>query len=379
MLLDLLSGNLREPAECIVKVGAAKQEITDLYPFLTEVTVDTRRDRAAVATLRFETRRDEQGHWSVQDAGVFAPWEPILIEAAFGSYSEEVMRGYVREVRADYPSDAGSATVSVECQDDSLALDREHLRREWGAEAPVTDYAIVSEITVQRHGLRLHADCAQGLGGLVLLQDTTDNRFLRERAAANGYELIFHAGEVYFGSMRVDAKPQSTILVYAGADTHCVHVSIRDDGHQPDKVAFDIADEQGDGVTRQVLTPDLSLLGTESADSTDAGLDEFTWTMSRRGGRNADELAARAQQLANQQSMRVRAEGELDGSLYAHVLRVGEPVPLDGVGQRYGGVYYVDSVNHRFDMQGYKQRFTLLRNAYGDNIESAASPLAGLI
>ena len=37
-LLNLLSVKFREPAECIIKVGAAGEEITDLYPFLVEVT-----------------------------------------------------------------------------------------------------------------------------------------------------------------------------------------------------------------------------------------------------------------------------------------------------------------------------------------------------
>ena len=47
------------------------------------------------------------------------------------------------------------------------------------------------------------------------------------------------------------------------------------------------------------------------------------------------------------------------------MLRVGEPVEVDGVGERYSGTYYVDSVTHRFDARGYEQRFSLLRNALG--------------
>jgi len=64
----------------------------------------------------------------------------------------------------------------------------------------------------------------------------------------------------------------------------------------------------------------------------------------------------------------VVAEGELDGSLYGHVLRVGLPVGLDGVGDRHSGIYYVDRVTHVFDANGYRQQFTLLRNAVGDNL-----------
>jgi phage protein D len=47
------------------------------------------------------------------------------------------------------------------------------------------------------------------------------------------------------------------------------------------------------------------------------------------------------------------------------VLRVGEPVDVDGVGDRYSGTYYVAGVTHRFTARGYDQKFSLLRNALG--------------
>ena len=56
-------------------------------------------------------------------------------------------------------------------------------------------------------------------------------------------------------------------------------------------------------------------------------------------------------------------------------MRVGEPVGVDGVGECYGGIYYVDTVRHQFNMEGYRQTFTLLRNAYGDNLGSGAGSL----
>jgi hypothetical protein len=70
----------------------------------------------------------------------------------------------------------------------------------------------------------------------------------------------------------------------------------------------------------------------------------------------------------NELSLKVKAEGEMDGSLYGHVLRVGEPVGVDGVGERHNGAYFVGAVRHRFNAEGYRQSFTLYRNAYGDNL-----------
>lgn len=382
-MLSLFSEGYREPAECIIKVGASAQEITDLYPFLTDVTVNVSRTEATTATLSFETRRDETGSWSVQDAGILKDWEPIVIEAGFGSVTEEVMRGYIRQVRADYPPN-GSATLVVECQDSSIALDRLHRRRAWGGDAPTSDAEILNEVLARYPDLSPYnkngVSNGTGQTGLVINQDSTDITFLRERAEANGYELIFIEGMVYFGPWRVDSTPQSTIMVYAGASTNCSSFNSSSDGHQPDVVMMEAAESTGEGVVQESISSNLPLMGTESADSGNAGLDEFAWIMNRKGGNDQETLAAAAQNKANELAMKVKAEGELDGSLYGHVLRVGEPVGVDGVGEWLGGVYYVDSVTHQFNFDGYAQNFQLMRNAYGDNLESGVSSvLAGVI
>lgn len=379
MLGGLLSDKLREPAECVIRVGASGEEISELYPFLTEVTVETARDRAAIATLKFETRRDENGRWLVQDAGILSPWEPIVIEASFGTATEEVMRGYIKQISAQYPQDPGETAVTVECQDESILLDREHVRKVWGGEAPTSDRIIITSI-LSSCGLMLDPESGPGQTGLVINQDSTDIKLLRRRAEANGYELIFRKGTVYFGPMRLDAAAQDTIMVYAGPMTCCYQFSVDDDGHKPDKVGFDIASRQGSDTISEELEPDLPLLGTDPADSGDKGLGDFVWKMRRRGTMTQEESRARALKEANEFSMKVRAQGELDGSLYGHVLRVGEPVGVDGVGERYGGLYYVDQVNHSFSMDGYRQRFTLLRNSYGDNLGAlAGTGLSGVL
>ncbi|MDJ0854798.1 MAG: hypothetical protein QNI88_06275 [Desulfobacterales bacterium] len=377
-VLDLLTAKFREPAECLIRVGGAGEEISDLYPVLLEVRVDTRRDQPAVATLKFETRRDEQGQWLVQDSGLLAPWEPIVVEAAFGTRVEEVMRGFVREIDASYPEDAGTTTVTVECQDDSLQLDRAHVREVWGGDAPTTDQDILTQI-LESYGLSLDPESGAGQTGLVINQDETDIAFLRRRAEANGYDLLFREGSVYFGPMRLDAAAQAAIMVYAGQATNCLRFEVVDDGHQADQVTFDRAETEGEGTVSETVSPDLPLLGNDPATEQGSGLPAFAWRMSREGEMEEAEWQARAQRRANELSLRVKAEGELDGSLYGHVLRVGEPVGVDGVGERYGGVYFVDTVHHVFDTEGYRQSFTLLRNAYGDNLESSGGVLSGVL
>lgn len=382
MLLDLLSDKTREPAECIIRVNG--EEIADLYPFLVEARVETSRSEASAATLKFETRRNEMGSWLIQDAGILQPWAPIVIEAAFGERSEEVMRGYIREVNAEYPEDAGAATLIVECQDESIRLDRTHQRQTWGSEElPSSDTIILSTI-LTAYNLLPHPDNGAGQSQVIALtQDDTDIKFLKKRAEFNGYELIFSEGMVYFGPMRLEADAQETIMVYAGPDTNCLNIKVNGDGHQPDAVAYDLPDAEGDGSTEQLVYPDLPLLGTEAANSENSSLEPFIWKMSGGSGADGERLEAQAQQKANDLDIhRVQAEGELDGTLYGHVLHVGLPVPVDGLGDRLSGIYYVDKVSHNFSFEGYKQQFALLRNAYGDNLDDVlglGSVLSGVL
>jgi phage protein D len=366
--LDLLTGKSRAPAECIITVDDTP--LDDLYPVLVSVEVSTSRGEAAAATLIFETRRFEDGTWNVQDLDLLKPWAPVKIEAAFGERVEEVMRGFILRVDADYPANPGETKLTVTCQDESLPLDRAHVREQWGADGPLSDGVILATIS-GRHNLAPHPDSADGQQGISINQDDTDIKFLKERAAANGYELIFREGTIYFGPMRLTLAPQDNIMVYAGRDTNCINFSLTDDGHLPDKVAYDIAAREGDQNESEEIEPDLELLGTTPATSADSGLGDFVWRLSRSGESTPEEAAARALAKANENAMKITATGELDGTLYGHVLRVGEPVGVDGIGQRYGGIYYVDTVNHRFDIDGYRQTFTLLRNAYGDNLESS--------
>ncbi|THB67164.1 MAG: hypothetical protein D6B27_05105 [Gammaproteobacteria bacterium] len=377
-LLSLFTAS-DQPAECRILVGSEKSEITDYYPYLKEVKVECSRKEAAVATLTFDTVRDLDGSWIIQDSETFVPWAPIVIEAVFGDKTEEVMRGYIREISADYPSDETSV-VTVNCQDESIALDREHVGRAWGASAPTTDAVILADIA-GNHGLTVHPDSQSGKSSLVINQDATDIVFLKDRAKANGYELIIDQGKIYFGPMRLEAQPQETIMVYAGEETNCISFSSNVDSHSPDKVSIELAQENGAGVVTRIIESDLPLMGTTAANSDGSGLKDFTWKMRQDGsGVSEEDRITLAQAKANELAMKVKANGTIDGSFYGHVLRVGEPVPVDGIGEWLGGIYYTDSVVHRFSHEGYQQDFSLIRNAFGDNLESGLlGALAALI
>ena len=363
----------REPVECTVRVDGV--EVAELYPLLREVQVDARRGEATTCSLVFDTVRHEDGRWPVQDGGTFAPWRRLRIDAWFGGRSEEVMRGFVRDVRLDCPPDMGEARVTVEGQDESLLLDRVHARRTWSTEdAPMDDGQIAQQIAADHE---LQAMTEPGLTLANLACDATPIRFLLDRAEANGFELLVRDGTLHFRAPQLGGTPQPAIRVYAGDATNCLRFALGHDGHRPDRVRVTRAAEAGSDPDSETVAPDLPLLGTTAADSEGAGLPSFVWDLPRPAGATAAEAKARAQAKANDNAWKLSAEGELDGALYGHVLRTHETVPVDGIGDTYGGLWYVDAVRHHFSAAGYRQSFRLLRNATGEQAAPAASdPLA---
>ena len=354
----------RAPVECIVKIDG--EEISELYRYLTIVEVRMSRKAAATCTLKLDTFRDEQGEWLVPDQNKIEPWQTVLIEAQFGDRSEEVMRGFVRDVQIEHPKDMSSSSVTVRCQDDSLLLDREHIRHVWSTEdEQMSDGQIAEQIGLDNG---LGADTDPGLENAAMNQDGTSIDFLKKRAEANGFELFFRDGKLHFFAPRLTEEPQATIMVYAGLTTNCLSFQVAHDGHKPDLVNVVRGADTGTEPETMELQPDLALLGSIAANSENMGLQPFKWSMNQPRGATRAEADSRAQAAVNKNAWKIVANGELDGALYGHVLLTHRTVEVDGVGSTYGGKYYVDEVTHKFSMDGYRETFKLLRNAIGQQL-----------
>ena len=112
--LDALTPSFRVPAECVVLVGDDQHEMSDLYDYLTEVTVESSRKDAATARLQFETRRDEQGHFIVQDDPDIADLRVRMQENRFSKLRAFV--GWLMAIgplRDDMDIDEAAATVGT--------------------------------------------------------------------------------------------------------------------------------------------------------------------------------------------------------------------------------------------------------------------------
>jgi phage protein D len=364
-LFDFLSPDAAyEPVECLIKVDG--EEISDLYPFLVEVNVNMVRNQPTICQLKFDSMRDETGNWNVQDKELLLPWKELEIIAAFGDQEETVMKGFIKDVQSDYPTQMASAGVIVRGQDESLLLDRVYSRKTWSTEeAPLRDDEIIQQITGE---VGLSVETEEGLTNTYLCQVEPNIRFIRKRAEANGFEFYVRNGTLYFKEPQLEIEPQAVIMVYAGQATNCFSFTVNHDGYKPDFVHVSRAKEMEIGVEEETISSNLPLLGRQGADSTSLGLPDYTWTLDKPFGATFEEAKGRAQGKANENAWKISAQGELDGALYKHVLYNHAPVEVDGVGKVNNGIYYVDSVTHLFNQDGYVQKFKLLRNALGEEV-----------
>lgn len=384
LLNRLLSPAIREPASCQILAGPGAQPIGGLSNMVKSVEIIASRSEAATGTIVFEDRRLEEGRWAVADSGTFRRWTAVQVAALFGQRRESVFAGVVKSIEPKFASGGKEATVELKLQDETLLLDRTHMRKSWGDPAPQSDGMIVREL-IRGAGITAAEPIGEGQSGRVLNQDATAIRFLQDRARANGYELYTtRDGWLYFGPMRLTGEPQAPILVLAGSDTNCISLDITDDAMRPDAVTYETAPASGTQAETATVQTDLPALGTSPADSErpDRGGD-YSWRLQREGDESAESARKRAQGAADANAFKLKASGELDGAVYGHVLEVGRTVRLDGVGPRYGGRWYVDKVTHAFSGDGYRQRFELIRNATGDDggaggALGALSALAGV-
>ena len=381
LLRSLLDPGFRQAASVQIRMGQAGVDLpADIASLVSEIEILLGRSEAATGRITLDDRRKEDGQWMAADSPLFARWEKIEIHADFETHTEEVCRGYITALTPNFPQNGGEASLTLELQDDGVALNREQMRRVWGEDAPISDRDILTELVAPLN-LSVLNDSHDGQSSRALNMDATPIQFLRERARANGYELIIREGEVYFGPMRLSGDPQPPLMVLAGSATNCLQFGIQDDAQKPDAVAFEIAprDEGGQPVT-EIVYPDQPLLGAVAAGAEGAGLaTESVWRLSRDGDEPEETTRARAQALANENSFKVRASGELDGTLYGHVLKPGLLVSVDGAGTRNGGLYYVDKVTHKFTTDGYRQSFELMRNATGETDALGAAPLSNAL
>jgi len=377
-LLDLLGLTTRGTGECIIKIGGS--EIDEYYPNLQSSTITLNCQDSSIATLSFIAMRDDKGNWPLLEDSRFHTWKKVEIIVVFSDQETPLFSGYIREIKNDLAEQGKVATISLSCQDSFIAMDRLSINKNWEENRESLD--IIKEI-IKSYGVKLKTSVSSTPAD-NLQQNKTDYRFIREIANKNKYECYLRdkargIKELYIGPAQTSATPSDQkIMIRAGRLTNCLSFDVSFDGYLPDSISTANNPKTGQEIEQNNNSPQLTPLGTQAADSAASGLKPFEWTLPPCHGNNQEAAEAQAQGEAEKQAFKLKAIGQLNGTVYGALLMPGTMVLVAGAGIN-NGKWYVDSTIHKFSSGGYFVDFELIRNASAGAEKSKKHVLAGVI
>ena len=295
----------------------------------------------------------------------------------FGTSEEPFFNGYIQQISTSVPEQGQVATLTLICQDKLAAMDRNQRNLPWEEQ---TNIDIISAL-LANYDLTLNTDLPPS-PPMSYHQNQTDYRFLRMLVGQN-YEWYLRNNvgveQLFFGPPRTTAEASGkTILVNAGKDTNCTEFNISFDGYSPDRIRVSTAPLSGDQISIAEQNPVTQLMGTRPADSADSGLEEFAWN--QPPGNGNDQQSAEASALANaeENALKLKANGKLIGTVFGQLLLPGSMVEVGGAGDN-NGKWYVDSTTHVFDSTNYIVNFQLIRNSAVGEEQSDEHILSGIL
>ena len=320
---------------------------------------------AAEARLTIPIGRDESGDWPAILEDQFEPGEAIRIEVApDGAEFSPLIEGRVVGQSVALGAGPGESAATVVARDASAFMNRDERARRFDDMAPED---IAAQIFGE-HGLRAQTE-ASGVGAPSLeracMQRGTDYAFLRRLARMSNMDVWVEpdsapgASVGMFRRLPTDASDLPELLI-GGAARNVNRLTVTLDAF----AAAAAAAERIDPADLSLLTASAQAsaqrpLGEETArDFTQAGL-----ALVHATSPDATQMAAAAQGAADRGAFVYAAEGEVSGDVYRGVLAPYRVVALAGAGVRLSGEWLIEDVEHLIDDDGYRQRFTLRRNA----------------
>jgi hypothetical protein len=329
----------------------------------------------SVLALRFKLVQRANGEFGPLDDDLFEPGVAIGFELeAPGGLTQRLFEGLITHIRPHFETVESNAYLEVLAMDAAVTLDAEERVVAW---PNVKDSDVVSQV-LSGYQIQVQVDDTSVMydeDRQLLIQRATDWRFLQHLAQRNGARFYFEYDSAqeqvvgHFGPPDVDGTPQPDIvLLQDGTCLNWADLQLVATGPVVHTAAA--LDPIGKQIVRGDGTTALSLLGDDdAAAAVEAGLKSAGAAASVAFVRDPFPLdeAIGAETTAATDAARfvIELRGELDPSLYRGLLRARRPVLVRGVGRRFSGVYYVQSVRTTLEDSTLLQSFVATRNATG--------------
>lgn len=350
-------------------VTVGDQEFSEGSGLISDVSVDTTVDGASefgfTANPPFDHASGEFGPIDTATGSVpsvtsprgggeplFRAGRPVGIAAGYGDNQPTLVTGTIQSVQPNFPA-SGGPTVSVRGYDGLHALSTGRSdTTSWDSKT----IAEVIEQVVATPGFR-ETEIEENRGTTMTYAkierrpEVGTLEFVRELARRVGFEVFvvpLETGErFYFRSPGFDSEP--VVRVRYGESLRSFSPEVNAAG-QIESVSV----HGYDAARREPITGTAENPG--SGDVAERPRGSVTLRLPVRSQEEAEVRAAA--ELDRRRDDLLRGRGETLGT---PVIRAGETVHLDGLGEPYSGVYYVESATHRIGTGGYTTSFDVKR------------------
>jgi hypothetical protein len=344
---------------------------------LTRVEVRESDCDPSVLALRFTLVQRANGEFGPLDDALFEPGVAIGFEVEPpGGLLQRVFDGFCTHVRPHFETAAENAYLEILAMDAAVILDAQEKIAAW---PNVKDSDVVSQILsgYQITGQADDTPVQYDDDRQRLTQRATDWRFLQHLARRNGMRFWFEYDQDsrrlvgHFTAPDVAGTPQpDAILLQDGACLNWADVQLLATG--PVAVGGAAIDPIAKRVIRAAGDPARDVMGGDDA----AGAVSSGLTAAGAAAATAvladpppldEALGTVASAATDDARFVIELRAELDPALYRGLLRARRPVLVRGVGRRFSGVYYVQSVRTTMEDNRLLQTFVALRNATGQS------------
>ena len=329
----------------------------------------------SVLALRFRLVQRADGEFGPLDDDLFESGVVLSFELEPpGGLTQRLFEGPITHIRPHFETIESNAYVEVLAMDAAVLLDAEERVAAW---PNMTDSDVVSQV-LSGYQIPVQADDTSVLydeDRQLLMQRATDWRFLQHLAQRNGARFYFeYDGSqeqvvAHFAAPDVDGPPQpDVVLLQDGQCLNWADVQLVATG--PVTMTASALDPIAKQIVRGDGTPALAPMGDDdAAEAVESGLKAAGATASLAFVRDPFPLdeAIGAETTAATDAARfvIELRAELDPALYRGLLRARRPVLVRGVGRRFSGIYYVQSVRTTLEGATLLQSFVATRNATG--------------
>jgi len=313
-------------------------------------------------------------------------------------------KAVIKDIEYDFPEE-GDPTITLKAYDKGHKLTGRENQKVWTKPPPGILYSEIAEEIAGKYGLTPKVTETKVHHLRVVQSNISDAEFLRQLAqtarakdgdGVTGYVFYIQDDELHFHPRALDGEPAMALEYFtdrkgvlrsfkpatqgqgakgAGTETKTVGVDPRKKEPVEEKASKDNTSERPTLGQKTILVDGST--GEEKFEDKESG--RIVPTASRTEGFHEEP----AQEPAKDEAEGKFKEAELRQVEAAAVtigiptLRAKQNIAIKGVGRKFSGVYYVQSVRHEFGESGYGCELKLKRNALGKGAGEKAEDAAG--